>query len=64
MLFRSVHPHLFRHSFATHALSRGMGLVQLADVLGHTGLTMIVRNYSHLSSRDASDAMTRLLADP
>jgi integrase/recombinase XerD len=55
-----VYPHLLRHSFATHALATGMNPIQLADILGHTGLTMIVRNYAHLSNRDAYEAMVRL----
>jgi len=60
---RRVYPHLLRHSYATWALSKGMNPIQLADILGHVGLTMIVRNYSHLSSRDAYDAQARLLAE-
>lgn len=59
---KRVHPHLLRHSYATWALSRGMNPIQLADVLGHSSLVMIQRNYAHLSSRDAYDAMARLFA--
>jgi integrase/recombinase XerD len=61
-LTKRVHPHLLRHSYATWALSRGMNPIQLADILGHVGLTMIQRNYAHLSSRDAYDAQARLFA--
>ena len=57
---KKVHPHGFRHAFATYALSRGMNPIQLADILGHTSLVMIQRNYSHLSSRDAHDAAARI----
>lgn len=59
---KRVHPHLFRHSYATWALQQGMSPIQLADILGHSSLLMIQRNYAHLSSRDAWDAMARLLA--
>lgn len=59
---KRVHPHIFRHSFATWALSRGMNPIQLADILGHSSLVMIQRNYAHLSNRDAYDAMVRALA--
>lgn len=60
---KRVHPHLLRHSYATWALSRGMNPIQLADILGHVGLTMIQRNYAHLSSRDAYDAQVRLFTN-
>ncbi len=60
---KRVHPHGFRHAYATHALSRGMNLIQLADILGHSGLVMLQRNYVHLSSRDAWEAAARLFAD-
>lgn len=57
-----VHPHLLRHSFATEALRRGMNPVQLAQILGHSGLRMIDSVYSHLTVTDAYDAMMRMLA--
>ena len=60
---KRVHPHLFRHSFATEALRRGMNPVQLANILGHTGLRMIERVYSHLTPGDSYDAIMRFLAD-
>lgn len=56
-----VHPHLFRHSFATWALTQGMNPIQLAEILGHTSLTMIQQVYSHLSPTDAYDAMAAML---
>jgi integrase len=57
-----VYPHLLRHSYATWALSKGMSPIQLADILGHSSLVMIQRNYAHLSNRDAYDSMVRLLS--
>lgn len=59
---KRVHPHLFRHSFATEALRRGMNAVQLARILGHNSLRMIERTYSHLNAGDAYDAVIRMLA--
>ncbi|MGH7608682.1 MAG: tyrosine-type recombinase/integrase [Candidatus Dormibacteria bacterium] len=56
-----VHPHLFRHSFVTWALARGMNPVQLAEIVGHTSLNMIQQVYSHLSPSDAYDAMVQVL---
>jgi integrase/recombinase XerD len=62
---KRVHPHLLRHSFATEALRRGMNPIQLAQILGHSGLRMIDSVYAHLTVTDAYDAMMRMLAaDP
>lgn len=58
---KRVHPHLLRHSFATEALRRGMNPVQLAQLLGHSGLRMIEQVYSHLTATDAYDAVLKLL---
>jgi integrase/recombinase XerD len=60
-LKKRVHPHLFRHSFATWALRRGMNEIQLRDVRGHVDLTMIAATYSHLNQADAYDALSALL---
>lgn len=61
---KRVYPHLFRHSFATEMLRRGMNPVQLKEILGHSDLTMISNVYSHLEPQDAYDAMAKaLLAD-
>jgi len=58
---KHVHPHLLRHSFATEALRRGMNTVQLADILGHSGLRMIESTYAHLTVTDAYDAVMKML---
>jgi integrase/recombinase XerD len=59
---KRVYSHLLRHSFATEALRRGMNPIQLAQILGHSGLQMIDQVYSHLTATDAYDAMLRMLA--
>lgn len=38
-----------------------MNPVQLAQVLGHSGLRMIEHVYSHLTATDAYDAVIKLL---
>ena len=60
---RRVHPHLLRHSYATWMLKKGMNPIMLAQVLGHTSLTMIQRVYAHQTPADAYELMARLLAD-
>jgi site-specific recombinase XerD len=61
---KRVHPHLFRHSYATWALTRGMNPIMLAQVLGHNSLTMIHAVYSHLSPNDSYEAVVRILTEP
>src|SRR5205807_2380874 len=49
---KRVYPHLLRHSFVTWSLTRGMNPIQLAQIVGHTSLTMIQQVYSHLTPTD------------
>jgi site-specific recombinase XerD len=58
---KRVYPHLLRHSFATSALAGGMNPIQLADILGHRSLVMIMQVYAHLSPSDSYAAMEKLL---
>jgi len=59
---KRVYPHLLRHSYATWALNHGMNPIMLAQVLGHSSLVMIQRNYAHSTPADAHELMAKLLA--
>jgi len=56
---KSVFPHLFRHSFATHSLNAGMSLPVLQKLMGHSNAdtTMI---YAELSQENVQHEYKRI----
>jgi integrase len=58
---KRVHPHLFRHSFATWWLNKGGNPIDLQRILGHSSMEMIAMWYSHQTDDDNYAAMLRVL---
>ena len=52
---KRVSPHRLRHTFATHLVQEGVGLVTLRDLLGHRQVTS-TQIYIHLTAQDLRKA--------
>ena len=41
----------YRHTYATDALENGVGVAEVAELLGHQGTDMVMRHYQHLREK-------------
>ncbi len=53
-----VHPHILRHSMATHCIDHGMDIRHVQELLGHTSL-MATQKYLHLSTTNLKRVHTK-----
>ena len=56
---KSVSPHTFRHSFATHLLAGGANIRQVQDMLGHENITT-TEIYTHLDPDHLRDTIEKI----
>lgn len=55
-LGKHVHPHMLRHTYASHLVLKGVNLRVVQELLGHASLEMTMR-YSHLTVDHKSQAV-------
>jgi integrase len=57
-----VHPHMTRHSFASHLIAEGRPITEVSAALGHSSRTITLNLYAHALPETAAavpDALTR-----
>jgi len=55
---KSVSPHTFRHSFATHLIRHGADLRAVQELLGHVSINT-TEIYTHLNDADLRNAILK-----
>lgn len=61
---RRIRPYDLRHAYATYALAGGADIKTIADLMGHTDASMILKTYQHVldsQRREAQEAMPDIL---
>ncbi len=59
----NVNPHLLRHSFARHYLSKGGDIRKLSQLLGHANVAITHSVYGTASEEEIQDEYRRLMGD-
>lgn len=57
-----IHPHIFRHTFATHALKSGMKPEIIQQILGHGDVGVTLKIYARLAQTDIEHSYRMLVS--
>ncbi|WP_108668941.1 tyrosine-type recombinase/integrase [Peribacillus acanthi] len=55
-----LHPHLFRHTFATRLLRKGVDLTTVSKLTGHSSVNMTAKFYIQTTRQEKQDAVDKL----
>lgn len=55
-----IHPHLFRHTFCTRLLKKGVDLTTVSKLVGHSSIQLTVKFYIQTTREEKMDAVNRL----
>ncbi|KZZ85053.1 tyrosine-type recombinase/integrase [Bacillus sp. SJS] len=55
-----LHPHLFRHTFATRLLRKGVDLTTVSKLAGHSTINMTAKFYIQTTRQEKQDAVDKL----
>ena len=55
----TVTPHMFRHTYATKLLRKGVKVETVSKLLGHASVTTTIQTYSHLTVEDVRRELRR-----
>lgn len=61
-LDRNIYPHIFRHTFATHALRSGMKPEVIQQILGHEDVGITLKVYAKLAESDVEHSYRMLVS--
>ena len=59
-LNKPIHPHVLRHSFATHLLNKGIKIERVQKLLGHKDISS-TQVYSHIVQKDIDEDYSKLI---
>ena len=57
---RRIRPYDLRHFFATEMIAAGVDLGTVANLMGHTGTTMLIQHYQHVLTKQKKQAIEAL----
>lgn len=55
-----LHPHLFRHTFCTRLLKKGVDLTTVSKLAGHSNVNMTAKFYIQTTKQEKMDAVNKL----